>query len=344
MARMQSSRRVSWGILGTGNIAGTFARNLPKSASGVCHAVASRDLSKARDFAQRHDIAHAYGSYAELLAHPEIEIVYISLPNHLHAHWSIEAMRAGKHVLCEKPCAMDRAETEDILAVASEQKRFFMEAFMYRCQPYLPRLRQLIQEEHIGTIQTVTSSFSFNNSWWQEGNVRQFRTMGGGALMDVGCYPLSLVRLIAGAMDGQPFANPQSLYGVGKTDPASGVDMAASACLRFENSLLATLNCGFRATMDGSTCIYGSKGRIEIPQPWFAPPGKAELHLWKEGQAQPEIIPCPAERTLYATEADECARCLTEGLLESPAMPWQDTLGNMTALDTWRAAIGLNWN
>ncbi len=209
-------RHLKWGLLASGNIARRFAKGLATTEDATALAVASRSLEKAEAFAREHGLEHAYGSYEELLADPDVDAVYISTPNHLHAEWSIRCAEAGKHVLCEKPVTMNAPELETVLAAVRKHDVFFMEAFMYRCHPQMARVKELIAEGRIGEVRLLEATFAFNMGLNLE-NTRQINHMGGGGLMDVGCYCVSFCRFVAGE-------EPTDLHAVGRIGAENRVD------------------------------------------------------------------------------------------------------------------------
>ena len=200
--------KLAWGILGTGGIARTFARALATSNTGALLAVGSRTADSAERFGAEFAIPRRYASYEALLADPDVQAVYISLPNHLHALWTIRCAEAGKHILCEKPLATNYGEAMTAVEAARQHDVFLMEAFMYRCHPQTARLVELLREKVIGDVRVIQAHFSFNMHGPRHENIRQQNAAAGGGIMDVGCYCASMARLVAGAALGQPFADP----------------------------------------------------------------------------------------------------------------------------------------
>src|SRR5689334_14308924 len=220
-----------WGILGTGNIARQFATGVRQSARCRTVAVASRAIDTARDFAQTYEITSAYGSYDAMLADRSVDAIYLSLPNSLHHKWTLRSIRAGKHVLCEKPFAMNAEEAAEMIDVAQREGRVLIEAFMYRAHPQTRAIVQAVRGGKIGRLQVIRTSFCYRTTRIA-GNVRFVRELGGGALMDVGCYCLSFSRLLAGA-------EPTSAHAVAKFHE-SGVDEITSGVLGFADGTTAT--------------------------------------------------------------------------------------------------------
>jgi len=327
------NQKLNWGILGTGSIARKFALGLRESRTGRLAGVGSRTEETARKFAVDFP-ARIHGSYESLLADPEVEAVYVSTPHPMHAEWTVKAAEAGKHVLCEKPLAMDFAEALAMVEAARRNDVFLMEAFMYRCQPQTAKLVELIRAGTIGELRLIRSSSSFLAPFNPDS--RLFNpALGGGGILDVGCYPASMVRLIAGTATGRGFAEPLFLKGCVQTCSRSGVDEFAIASLDFGGGLFGQIACGLNVSLENNVQIWGTKGNIVVPSPWFGPgtAGFSKIIIFKQGM--PDEVVVEADRGIYAIEADHVAEHLDAR--QSPAMPWDDSLGNMKALDAWRA-------
>jgi len=330
--------QLNWGVLGPGGIARTFARQLPLSRTGRLVAVGSRDAGRAAAFAEEFGAARSYGSYGELLADPEVDAVYIATPHPAHPEWVIRAAEAGKHVLCEKPLAVTWAHAMAAVEAARRHDVFLMEAYMYRHHPQLRLLTDLIRDGVLGTVAQVRASFSFAATLDPAG--RLFAPeLGGGGILDVGGYPVSAARLVAGAARGLPFADPVGVTAAGRLGE-TGVDEWAVATLDFGAGLVAQVATGVRVAEDDTLRVYGSEGYAEVRDPWLPredEPGRVVLHLAEGGVR--EVTTPPAAQ--YALEADSVAEHLADR--ESPVMSWADSLGNATVLDTWRHAIGLTY-
>lgn len=338
-------KEIRWGILSTGAIAATFARALPHSETGVFAAVASRDGAKAQEFAQKYGSgeAKAFDSYAALLASDEIDAVYVAVPHPLHARWTMLALEAGKHVLCEKPLAMNHGEVMRMVATARDQKRFLMEAFMYRCHPQTAKVCDLIREGVVGEVRMIQGAFGFNAGFNPQSRLFA-NELGGGGIMDVGCYPVSYARLVAGAAEGRPFANPVSVSAEGKL-VETGVDGWAAAVLRFASGIVAQVATSVQARLDNTIRVFGSEGVLVVQEPYVhgrdgGTSVKIEIHPYK-GEAR-EVL-TQTEFPSFTYEADLVGRAILEGRLEAPepAMSLDDSLGNAATLDQWRRAIGL---
>jgi len=333
-------KHLHWGILGTGNIARKFARGLSESRTGRLVAVGSRSEETLRPFLADFP-TRGHASYEALLADPEVEAVYISTPHPLHAQWSIRAAQAGKHILCEKPLTMNTIEAAAVIQAARTAGVFLMEAFMYRCHPQTARLIELIREGSIGPVRLVQAAFSFRSAWNPEWRLLN-RALGGGGILDVGGYCVSMARLIAGATEGAPFADPIEVKAVGQIG-GTGVDELAVAVLKFPGGMLAHISTGVRVNLENNVRVWGEEGHIDVPSPWAVnrgEPGESLLLVHREGEPD-ETVKIHADRGIYAIEADAVAESISAG--ESPAMSWADSLGNMRTLDRWRAEIGLRY-
>ena len=321
-------KHLKWGIIGTGMIANNFARNLITTDKATLLAVASRSLDKGKEFAGKYDIPKTYGSYDELLKDKEIDAIYIALPNHLHAEWTIKCAEAGKHILCEKPITVNVGELEKILKTVKKCDVFFMEAFMYRCHSQWARIKQVIADGVIGELRAIKSTFSYNMGINLE-NIRMSNPAAGGGLMDVGCYCVSFSRLIAGE-------EPIKANCVGYIGEQSRVDEQTAGILMFPSGAVASFECGTQVNIPTNGQIFGSKGSIVIENPWFAPKGTTEVTIKADKE---EILTIESDEELYAKEALMVAEYLDAR--QAPAMSWEDSLGQMRTLDMLRSDMGL---
>lgn len=336
------TKRLHWGILGTGNIARKFTAALPQSNSAVAVAVGSRREAGARAFADEFGMSRAHAGYESLLADDQVEAVYISTPHPQHARWAIAAAEAGKHILCEKPLALNHAEAAAVVEAAAANGVFLMEAFMYRCHPQTAAVVELIRSGAVGEVRIIEAEFSFNAPLNTESRLFN-HDLAGGAILDVGGYPMSMARLLAGAAAGKPFAEPDQFGAAGTIGEVSRVDEWAVASLRFPGGIVAQLRTGLQLPQSTRVVVIGSAGRIEVPAPWVVSRegGESHLHLHRKGE-DPETLTIREPRPLYAVEADVFAECVA-GERASP-MSAEDTLGNMRALDRWRDAVGLTYD
>ncbi len=334
------SDKLSWGILGTGNIAKTFAKGVAGSKSGKVVAVGSRSQASADKFADQFSIPKRHASYEALLADKDVQAVYIATPHPLHAQWAIAAAEAGKHILCEKPIGLNHPEAMAIVEAAQRNKVFLMEAFMYRCHPQIQKVVELIRAKAIGDVKMIQATFSFHAGFNPEGRLFANKLAGGG-ILDVGCYATSISRLVAGAALGKDFADPIGVRGFGHLG-ASNVDEYTAAVLKFPGDIIAQVSTGVALNQENVVRIYGTQGNILINDPWIPnrDGGSTKIRLNKNGQASEEIT-CETKDGLYSLEADTVAANVARGQAPSPAMSWDDTLGNMKTMDQWREQIGL---
>jgi predicted dehydrogenase len=343
---------VNWGIIGLGQIAYTFCNALRFSKTGQARAVASRDENRAKAFAEAFSIPIAHRSYEALLADDAVHAVYVATVNSAHLPWVIRAADAGKHVLVEKPMGINAREVAAMVAAAQAHDVFLMEAFMYRCHPQMQRLAQLIRDGAIGEVKAVRSAFGFRAAF-DPGSRLFDRSLGGGGILDVGGYPASAARFVAGAASGRPFADPVEVRASGLLG-RTGVDDQASAVLRFDNGVLAQLSTSIACNLPGEITVFGTDGFLAVPNPWLpSTPCRAaskplsrrtsfprsELHLYTPRKRT--VIRIKVDRDLYTYEADTVAQHI--GARQAPAMSLADSEGNARLLDEWRAQIGLRF-
>jgi len=325
-------RKIQWGVLSTARIG--VEKVIPAMQLGeYCQvtAIASRKLEKAQAAASQLDIPKAYGSYEELLADPDIDAVYIPLPNHLHVSWSIKALQAGKHVLCEKPIGLTTTEAQELLEAAKKYPQLkVMEAFMYRHHPQWQRARQLVAKGEIGELRTIQSFFSYYNV--DPNNVRNKADLGGGGLMDIECYSISLSRFILGA-------EPRRVCGIMEYDPQFKVDRLTSGMLDF-GGRTATFTCATQLVPYQRVNIFGTEGRVEIEIPFNASPDQPCKMWHQQGTKVEEIV------------LDICDHYTIQGDLFSQAVlndtelptPLEDAVANMRVIDALiRSAKSETW-
>jgi predicted dehydrogenase len=336
------SKKLRWGILGTGNIAGQFVAGLNTSQRGVSQAVGSRSAESAAKFAKDFHVSRGYGTYQQLIDDPEVDVVYNGLPNNLHAKWSIAAMRAGKHVLCEKPIALNAGEAREMFDVAKSTGKILVEAFMYRSHPQTLAVVDAVRAGAIGELRLIRTSFCFR-ARKTAGNVRFNREIGGGGLMDIGCYCVNFSRFFAGA-------EPTAVHVIAHTHP-TGVDDVAAGTLLFPGGLIAGFTCGLSVQADNTAYLCGDEGFIEIPMPW-KPAARSQFVITRGtpprmDDAKAANTPPPRDvrwvdcaHELYAMEADDFAATV-EG--KPPRISEADSIGNMVVLDELRRQIGLEF-
>lgn len=339
------SEAAGWGILGTGGIARVFAAAVQESSLGRLAAVGSRESSRAEAFAREFEAERAHGSYEAVLADPAVEFVYVATPHPQHVELAVAAARAGKHILCEKPLAVSEAGASIIIEEARRAGVFLMEGFAFRCHPQTQRLAELLDDGAIGELRSISATFGFAG---EPSTHYLFRgDMAGGAMLDNGCYPVSLVRRIAGHTVGQIHRDPDRLFGAGVVEPTEAIDLEAAALLWFEGGVNAQLMCTIRTEVDKVVRITGSEGFILLPAAYL--PGRMDrfggsprIIVERHGE-EPHEIAIDAPGGLYSIEADTVVARAHEGRTEAPEMSWADSLGNMRTLDRWRAAVGVEY-
>jgi predicted dehydrogenase len=319
--------KVRWGVLSTANIAVTkVIPAMQRSSSCEIAAIASRNLSKAEEVAKGLSIPNAYGSYEELLADASIEAIYNPLPNHLHVPWTIKAAEAGKHVLCEKPIALNAVEARKLIDVRDRCGVRIQEAFMVRTHPQWLETRRLVRAGRIGTLRSITGFFSYDNP--DPENIRNQIEFGGGALMDIGCYPINISRFI--------YENePHRVLGMIERDPEFGTDSLTTAVLDFPNGH-STFTCSTRLAPYQRMIFHGSEGRIEVLIPFNAPNDRPTQIMVDD-----EIVELPVcdQYTIQGTLFSQAIR----GDVEQP-IPLEDSISNMEVIDAvFRSAAADDW-
>jgi predicted dehydrogenase len=326
-----SDDRVRWGVLGCAAIAvHKVIPALQRSDRGAVVAIASRSAARADEAAQTLGIPRHYGSYDELLADPDVEAVYNPLPNHLHAEWTQRCAAAGKHVLCEKPLGMNESEAVHMVDVCRDAGVLLMEAFMYRVHPLWLRAHELVAEGAIGELETIQAFFSYRNV--DPDNIRNIAAFGGGAVMDIGCYPINVARWFFG---GEPDRVTASV----RRAPAFGTDVLTSAILEFDERQ-ASFTCSTQIEDDQRVHLVGTAGRLVVPIPFNIPPDRPTELILAAGGEPPvapglERIEVPTADP-YGVQGDAFAAAVRDG---SPVpIPPEDAIGNMAVIDRILAA------
>lgn len=328
---------VEWGVLGSGGAADSFADALVQSETGVLRAVGSRTLSSARAFAAHHGGSASPGSLTDVLADDRVQAVYVGLVNTAHAEWVVRAAEAGKHILCEKPLGIDAAEAQKMVDAAAAAGVILMEGIPFRCHPQTRRLASLVQQEQIGTLLHMEASLGYEASGDPAGR-HLARKLGGGAILDVGCYAASMIRMLAGAAHGSAVLEPETVSGVARIG-ATGVDESAVGVFAFPGGLLATASVSIRMRQPGRLRLYGTEGAITVSDPWR--PGSASALIvdrYREGSAQ--RLPVISQGSALMSEIREFAGAISGGGVAAPGMSGHDCVGNARLLDQWRAAAG----
>lgn len=323
------SKQVRWGIVSTGKIARAFATAMKNVPGGVLHAVGSRDEAAAQAFAKEFGATRAYGSYEALAADPDVDIVYVGTPHPMHARDAMMALRAGKPVLCEKAFTLNRREAEEVVALAREKKLFLMEALWSRFLPALAEVRRIIASGEIGDARHITADFGFAPTVGPEHRVFN-PALGGGALLDLGIYPLSVATAILG-----PVESVRAQAELGPT----GVDVQTGFVLRHRGGGLSTCSCSLMARTPCELTVSGTRGYIRMNTRFHH--ATAVTVVLEDGTTR--TIPTPYIGNGYAHEIMEAQRCLREGLAESPGMTHQETLEHMGVMDEIRRQVGVRY-
>ena len=310
------NKRLNWGLLSTARINRALITPLRASSRTRLLAVASRSMSGAEAYAREWDIPRAHGTYEDLLNDPEIDVVYNSLPNHLHAEWTIKALRAGKHVLCEKPLALTLAEVDAMTAAAQETGRVLAEAFMYRHHAQTLRVKEIVDGGVLGRLQLIKGTFTFKLT--REDNYRWMTGMGGGSIWDVGCYPISYARMLTGA-------EPVEVSGW-QIEGEGGADVSFVGQMRFAGGIHAQFDSGFNSPHRSWVEITGSEASLYIPDP-FKPGLKNEIILMRESGR--ETIQAGGGE-LYLGEVEDMCDAILEH--KPPRIPLADSRANVAVI------------
>lgn len=318
--------KIRWGIISTANIG--LKRVIPAiqaSRNGEVVAVASRSLEKAQDFAAQTGIPRAYGSYEELIADPEIDAIYNPLPNSEHAAWSIRCAEAGKPTLCEKPLASNADEAQTMVDAFAERGVLFAEAFMYRFHPQTQQVLKMVTAGAVGTVTAIQATFCFPVA--DEDDIRLSKPLAGGALMDVGCYCVNVIRLMTGE-------EPEWVHAAARFGERSQVDEALAGVMRFPSGVIAHFDCGLRSFRTHTYEIRGTRGRIHVGEAFVMEAGAGTIIRHWQGTRYDEIDIAPANH--YTLMAEDFADALLNG--RPPRYAPQDAVANMRVIDRLLAA------
>jgi len=332
---------LQWGVIGSGAIATDFATALQSSER--CRIVnVTSSPGRAQPFAAKLGVPRSTDSLEQLLADAEVQAVYVATPHLLHERLALAAIAAGKHVLVEKPLATSADAAGRVIEAARRRGVFLMEGYMYRCHPLMTELLSHLRAGAIGQILHVRADFGFRDARSPHGRLFD-PAQAGGAIWDVGGYPVSFARLMAGLALGKKVAEPQQLTAVGHIGP-TGVDEFAQATLSFEAGVTAEIACGIRFDLGCAASIFGEEGCIKLVDPWL-PGGKRQglesRFTIEHAGKPPEVVQVDIPRPIYALEAELVADSLPKTQATWPAMTWDDSLANLRVMDAWRAALGL---
>lgn len=307
---------LNWGLLSTAKINRALIKPLRASKRTRLLAIASRNISSAESYAREWNIPRAHGSYEALLADPDVDVIYNSLPNHLHAEWTIKALRAGKHVLCEKPIALTLEELDAMTLAAKESGKILAEAFMYRHHAQTLKVKEIVDSGVLGKLQLIKGAFTFTLT--REGNFRWMEEMGGGSIWDVGCYPISYARMIVGA-------EPVDVFGWQSTI-ASGSDDSFIGQMRFKDGIHMQFDSGFKSPSRSFIEIVGTEATLNIPDP-FKPGLKNEIYLNRNDEIQTIKI---NGSELYLGEVEDMCNAILNH--QPPRISLTDSRGNSAAI------------
>ncbi|MEE1797191.1 Gfo/Idh/MocA family oxidoreductase [Streptomyces sp. JV176] len=329
--RIPDDRAVRWGVLATGGIAERFTSDVRDLPGAEVVAVASRREASAKEFADRFGIPRAYGEWAALVADEEVDVVYVATPHSAHRAAAGLALAAGKPVLCEKAFTLNAREARELVSLARERGVFLMEAMWTYCNPVVLRLAELVRDGAIGEIRTVQADFGLQGPFPAEHRLRD-PALGGGAVLDLGVYPVSFAHLLLG--------EPDRVQADALLSP-EGVDLNTGMLLGWESGATALLSCSITAGTPATATVTGTTGRIDVPSGFF----HADRFVLRRNGSEPEEITAGPEATLHGLqyEAAEVARCLRAGATESPLVPLDGTLAVMRTLDAVRERIGVRY-
>ncbi len=320
---------IRWGILSTGNIARKFATGLQALDDAELIAVGSRSQDSADAFGEEFDVPHRHAGYEQLAGDADVDAIYVATPHVFHKRDTLLCLEAGKAVLCEKPFAINVAESREMIDLARERKLFLMEAMWTRFLPVMVKVRELLADGAIGEVRMLTADFGFRSGWNPEGRLLN-PELGGGALLDVGVYTVSFAQMVCG--------RPQQIHGVAHLGE-TGVDEQAGMVLGFDGGRIAVLHTAVRTQTNHEAVIMGAEGQIRIAPPFWR---SQKLTLIPQGGDGQEME-LPFAGNGYTHEAAEVGECLRAGKLESDVMPLDETLSVMTTLDELRSQCGLTY-
>ena len=334
---------INWGILGTGNIAKTFAKAIKDTSVSNLLAVGSRSKESAELFSSKFSCI-GYGSYQQLLDNKEINAIYIATPHPSHFELSYQALMKDKSVLCEKPISMNSSEALVLFELAKNRKLLLMEAFMYRVHPQTDKIREVVEENFKNKKIAIKASFGFRAE--VEKNHRLLNPeLGGGSILDIGCYPLSMARMIVGSANGKSFMDPES-YEVQADLSEDGVDLSAEAKLMFSDGSKAYLSSSIKENLNNSVEVTDGKNTLIIKDPWHCGEyQKGSNHLiLKDLKKQVTEIEIESSGKIYTNEINHFYECLIENKIESSKISHSDSYGNAIGLDIWRKSAGVKYD
>jgi predicted dehydrogenase len=326
-----TKQTINWGIIGPGKIARKFATDIKVVPNAALHAVASRNIDKASDFAKEFDAKYAFGSYEELLNCPDLDAIYIATPHVFHYENTMMCLKAGFPVLCEKPFAMNRQQVQEMINTAQENNVFLMEAMWTSCLPTLLKTKSLIANGMLGDVFSIRADFGFNAPRNFENRIYK-KALGGGALLDIGIYPVFLALHL--------FGYPNEILAAAKLGQ-TGIDEEIGIIFQYEDGKMAHLHSTILTETATEAFIYGTSGTLQLHGRWFTP---THMTLHTKGSETPEVITFDYKSGGFEYEIAETTQCLLDGKLQSDLMPLKESLALIQLLDAIRTKIGLHYD
>ncbi|QEY50048.1 Gfo/Idh/MocA family protein [Legionella longbeachae] len=319
-------KSIRWGIIGTSYISEVMARAIEESSTGLLEAIGSRSMLTAQTFAEKFAVPHYYDNYQAILDNPEVDVVYIGLPNHLHQEWIIRAALAGKHILCEKPLVMNVRELQEVIAITEESQVICMEALMYRSHPLTQKIKEIIRNKSIGEVKLYNATYTANIA-------EIANPIAGGCIRNLGCYPISLIRFLADA-------EPVEIKAMGRINPVSNNDNQASILLKFENDALAVVSTADDIEMYWQFDVYGTEGHLQVvTNPWLPTQDNNLLLVCRHNEPALEIQ-VAAEASLYSYQIDLMNHMILNGdTLNSKRISLLESYGTISVLETWMQQV-----
>lgn len=314
---------IKWGILGTSSISEVMANAIQESQSSKLVAIASRLKTTAKNFANKFSIPNIYDNYQMLLDDEDIDAVYIGLPNHLHKEWIIRCAKAGKNILCEKPFVISIDEAQEVISIVNQSNIFCMEALMYRCHPFIHKIKEMIDSKIIGDIKLYNATYTAHIA-------DVANPTAGGSIRNLGCYPISLIRLLANA-------EPIEIHGTGRINPVNKTDNQASVILKFADESMAVISTADDIKMTWQFDVYGTKGHLKVvTNPWLPNRDNNKILVYLNGETTPFEININAEKSLYTYQIELTnTQIMNKGTDNFNEKTLLDSLGNTTVLENW---------
>ena len=335
-----TTEKLKWGLIANGAIANAFANSIKNSKTSELKSVFGRNKSKSEAFAKKHKII----SFNDLdnFLNSDLDAVYVATPHDSHFHYSLKCIHQNLHVLCEKPLTLNSSESMILINEAQKRSVFLMEAFMYRCHPQTFKVLELIEKHFLNKEVKIQSSFGFSVNVSKEHRLRN-PYLAGGAILDVGCYPLSMVRLISGRLKNLPFTDPLEIVVEGELDE-TGVDAKSTATINFSDGISAEIKTAIQEEYENNLIVEADNLRLEVPDPWHCGQFNEGKSLIKfSNQGKEETFEITDEVGLFTREIDEAANCIKESKFESSLMSHKDTLGNILWLEKWYSELGIKF-